>query len=135
MKKVLLDTHAMLWWWTEPGKLPAPVLNTLQSPRTEIFASAVSACELSYKHHLGKLTLPADLLDAFEEAVAAERWTPLPVSTTHCLLAGRLSSSHRDPFDRLLAAQAMTEKLALVSVDAVFTGFAGLKVFWKPRLP
>lgn len=129
----------MLWWWTEPDRLPAPVLKTLQSPQTEIFASAVSAYELAYKHHLGKLRLPTDLLDDFEEVVAAERWTPLAVSTAHSLLAGRLPSPHRDPFDRLLAAQAITEKVALVSVDPAFAGFAvaGLKIYWKasPRQP
>lgn len=128
--KLLLDTHALLWWWTEPERIPVALLEKLSAPETEILASAVSAYELTYKHRLGKLELPEDLLSGFAEALAAERWTALPVTLAHSLLAGRLTSDHRDPFDRLLAAQSLIEQAALVTVDPVFVDFEGLQTVW-----
>ncbi|CAN5907230.1 type II toxin-antitoxin system VapC family toxin [soil metagenome] len=128
--KVLLDTHAMLWWWTDPAQIPTATLALLSDPGTEILASAVSAYELAYKHQLGKLNLPTSLLTEFEEAVAAEHWTALPVNIAHSLLAGQLPLPHRDPFDRLLAAQAMLEKAVLITVDPVFATFSGLRTLW-----
>lgn len=104
--KVLLDTHAMLWWWSEPHRIPQPVLTILSDPATTILASAVSAYEMAYKHRCGKLFLPPDLLKDFSAVLQVERWTELSLTIRHSLLAGDLTSTHRDPFDRLLGAQA-----------------------------
>ncbi len=128
--KVLLDTHAMLWWWTEPDRIPRKTLKTLSSPETIVMASAVSGYELAYKHHCGKLLLPENLLENFSENLAAERWTPLPLNVEHSLLAGQITSPHRDPFDRLLAAQAILEKARLVTIDPAFHTFPDLQVLW-----
>jgi len=128
--KVLLDTHAMLWWWTAPELLSKPILKILSNPATTILASAVSAYEMAYKHHCGKLILPKGLMEDFAAVLAQERWTELPVTIEHTLLAGRLPSPHRDPFDRLLGAQAIQEKANLVTVDPAFKTFPGLPVLW-----
>ena len=129
--KLLLDTHVLLWWWAEPERLPASLLDTLSAPETEIWISAVSAYELAYKHRVGKLGLPEGLLAGFGAAVTAERWESLSVSLDQCLRAGQLAAEHRDPFDRLLAAQALVENMTLVTVDPAFAGFEGLRTLWS----
>ena len=127
--KLLLDTHVLLWWWAEPERLPASLLATLSAPETEIWISAVSAYELAYKHRLGKLGLPEGLLAGFEVAVAAERWEPLSVSLDHCLRAGQLAAEDRDPFDRLLAAHALSIGATVVTNNEFdFADVPGLKV-------
>ncbi|HRJ74188.1 MAG TPA: type II toxin-antitoxin system VapC family toxin [Terrimicrobiaceae bacterium] len=128
--KVLLDTHAMLWWWTAPERIRKKTLAVLSDPETTVFASAVSAHEMAYKHHCGKLALPDGLLKGFGDILAAERWTPLSITVEHTLLAGSLPSTHRDPFDRLLAAQATLEKARLVTMDPAFDSFSGLDILW-----
>lgn len=128
--KLLLDTHAMLWWWTDPERLPQRALNALRDARTEIFVSAVSAYEIADKNKLGKLQLPPALLDRFDTTIREERWTPLPVSLSHSLLAGRLAWEHRDPFDRLLAAQSALENAPLVTADPAFANCPGLRCLW-----
>ncbi len=128
--KLLLDTHAMLWWWSDPDRLPPQAISLLSDGANTVLASAVSAYEIAYKHQLGKLVLPARLLPDFENAVADERWTPLPISTAHGLLAGQLLSPHRDPFDRLLAAQALVEEAVLVTANPAFTTFSNLQTLW-----
>jgi len=129
--KLLLDTHALLWWWSEPERLPNPLIARLSLPETEILASAVSAYELAYKHRLGKLQLPPGLLENFAAAVTAEQWVPLPVTLEHGRHAGSLASPHRDPFDRLLAAQSMLENAPLVTMDSAFSAFPGLSTHWN----
>ena len=128
--KFLLDTHAMLWWWTDPVRIPEPVLAILSDPATTVLASAVSAYEMAYKHHCGKFSLPPKLLGDFSAVLKAERWTELPLTIEHALLAGELASPHRDPFDRLLGAQAILEKADLVSADPAFRSFQGLNIVW-----
>lgn len=127
---VLLDTHAMLWWWLEPERFPKKILRILSNPETLVLASAVSGYELAYKHHCGKLILPDGLLENFEQNLEAERWTQLPLTVEHSLMAGQIVSPHRDPFDRLLAAQAILERARLVTVDAAFQTFPGLQILW-----
>ena len=128
--KVLLDTHAMLWWLADPNRIPGSTLALLSDPATTVLASAVSAYELAYKHRCGKLALPAELLRDFPAILEAERWTALSLSIEHSLLAGELPSSHRDPFDRLLGAQAIIEKADLVTADPAFRSFESLNVVW-----
>lgn len=128
--RVLLDTHAILWWWTDPDQFRKATLAKLCRPDTEVLISSVSAFELAYKNRNGQLPLPPGLLDDFEDILREERWTPLPLSTAHSLTAGQLNSPHKDPFDRLLAAQALTEKATLVTSDPAFATFKGLKLMW-----
>jgi PIN domain nuclease of toxin-antitoxin system len=120
----------MLWWWSFPERIPQPVLTILSDPATTVLASAVSAYEMAYKHRCGKLFLPPELLKDFSAILEAERWTALSLSIEHSLLAGELPSSHRDPFDRLLSAQAIIETAGLVTADPAFRSFAGVQLVW-----
>lgn len=125
----LLDTHALFWWVYFPELLPAKVRDTLADPDAQVFASAVSAYEMSYKHHRGRWPEAGPLVNAFEEVVAAEGFDLLPLSVRHAIRAGSYGPEHRDPFDRMFAAQAVVEGLVLVSKDGWISGM-GVEVMW-----
>lgn len=115
--RLLLDTHAWLWWLADDRRLGRRARQAITNPRTEVYVSAASAWEVSIKAALGKLRpQKADL----EAEIAANGFTELPIRTRHALVAGRLPPVHQDPFDRMLAAQAQVEELAVVSTDPVF---------------
>jgi PIN domain nuclease of toxin-antitoxin system len=92
--------------------------------------SAATAWEIATKQRLGRLSLPQAILDAFETEVLNEGWTLLPIDVRAASSAGSLAWEHRDPFDRVLAAQAMNEGLRLVTRDPAFATLAGLEIFW-----
>ncbi len=114
MKRFLLDTHIFLWWLTDDAALGNKVITKIRDPRNHIFISAATAWEISIKQAFGKLEAPEDL----NAVVAEERFYPLPISLQHGQAAGRLPLHHRDPFDRMLIAQARAEDLILVTNDA-----------------
>jgi PIN domain nuclease of toxin-antitoxin system len=115
--RYLLDTHTLYWWLYFPELLPQKVQETLADPDVQAFVSAVSAYEMSYKHHRGRWPEIAALVNAFEEIVTAERFELLSLSARHASHAGGYPAEHRDPFDRMLAAQAAVEGLRIVSSD------------------
>jgi len=127
--KLLLDTHALLWWFTDDPKLSPAAREAILSEEHEIFISAASAWEISTKQRLGKLNNLPDLSDRFGELVAADGFSHLPVNYLHSLRAGGYSLAHRDPFDRMLAAQSEIEFLPLVTLDPAFALF-GTDTFW-----
>jgi PIN domain nuclease of toxin-antitoxin system len=106
------------------------VRTTLSSDRTKIFVSAATAWEIATKQRLGKLRIPTAILDAFEQEILAEGWNLLPIDTRAARIAGSLSWAHRDPFDRVLAAQAMNEGFTLVTRDPAFATLPGLRILW-----
>lgn len=122
--KLLLDTHAAIWWWCAPGRLSARALNALQDPSNEVVFSAASAFEIALKHRSGRLPLPPAVVGNLERTVLEEGWRLLPISVRHAELAGGWDAEHRDPFDRLLAAQARLENLELVTADPAFRALA-----------
>ncbi|TAM99673.1 MAG: type II toxin-antitoxin system VapC family toxin [Rhizobiaceae bacterium] len=128
--RLLLDTHALFWWLYFPEFLPAKVSGILSDPDVRVFASAVSAYEMSYKHHRGCWPEVEPLVGAFEEVVTGEGFDLLPLSATHAIRAGAYSPEHRDPFDRMLAAQAVLEGLTLVSKDGAMREM-GAEVVWR----
>jgi PIN domain nuclease of toxin-antitoxin system len=111
--RLLLDTHTLLWWLGGSSRLGSVATATIADPSAEVLVSAASAWEIGIKTALGKLQTPTDLSDQ----LAAHGFTELPVTVTHALCAGRLPLQHRDPFDRMLVAQAIVEQAALVTVD------------------
>ncbi|WP_425309636.1 type II toxin-antitoxin system VapC family toxin [Ammonicoccus fulvus] len=113
----LLDTHVFLWLLSEPDRVPQDVRDVLDDPANPLAISAVSALEVATKVRLGKLNAPG-LIDTWSQRVATMGAEPLSITTDHALLAGRLAWTHRDPFDRLLVAQAMAEGMSLVTVDS-----------------
>ncbi len=132
--RYLLDTHTLFWWLYFPELLPLKLRYALAEPEARIFASAVSAYEMSYKHHRGRWPEVEPLVGGFEDVVAAEGFDLLPLSAAHAIRAGVYGPEHRDPFDRMLAAQAAVEGLALVSKDRWMTGM-GAEVVWGSDTP
>lgn len=122
--RLLLDTHAILWWTEGNDLLSAQAHNAIAEPENEIHVSAVSAYEIAYKHQSGKLPLAERLAQAFEVEMAAERFELLAVNAAHARVAALLAIPHRDPFDRLLIAQSQVEGLVLVSNERLFDKFS-----------
>jgi len=118
--RLLLDTHALLWWLADDPALPTLARKNIASRVHTVFVSAASAWEVATKYRIGKLPQGGDLASRFDSIVAAESFESLPISSLHGIRAGLLPGPHRDPFDRMLIAQAQAEDLILVSKDKVF---------------
>lgn len=125
MSSLLLDTHVLLWALADPDSLSPPARAALESGATPAYLSAASVWEISIKRRSGKLTAPDDLV-AQAQAIGFE---PLPIGFDHAQLAGELPLHHRDPFDRMLVAQALAETLTIVTKDPQF-GAYGVKTLW-----
>ena len=119
----LLDTHALLWWLAEPERLSPVVHATLADPDQPVFISAASAWEIATQHRLGRLPTAEVLLQDGWLLMERQGFQPLPVSWSHGLRAGSYPMPHRDPFDRLLAAQAEIEQLILITLDPALAPF------------
>lgn len=111
--RFLLDTHVLVWWAEEDEALPSTVRSALADPANDVFFSAVSTAELSIKSALGKLDVAEHLLGTTPDESFAE----LPLTSRHAAVLAHLPPHHRDPFDRMLVAQALVEGLVLVTVD------------------
>ncbi len=111
--RLLLDTHAFLWWETNDAHLPETLRSAIASPRNEVLVSAVTVWEIAIKRASGKLIFG----QAVGKAIEAHGFLPLSITVEHAELAGTLPQFHRDPFDRLLVAQAQLEGLVLATVD------------------
>lgn len=118
--RLLLDTHALIWWLAGDKQLPPAARQAIADETNEVFVSAASAWEVTTKHRLGKLPGAGPLAVDFAREVRVQGFEPLPITLEHGQAAGALQSNHRDPFDRMLAAQARGEMMALVSNDSVF---------------
>ncbi len=127
--RILLDTHALLWADLEPNKLSRRARSLLESFSNEVLVSAASAWEIATKVRLGKLPQAALLAADLPERVKQLGFLPLPVTLEHGQRAGSLPSPHRDPFDRMLIAQAQAENLPLVSNERLFDA-CGIRRIW-----
>ena len=127
--RVLLDTNAVLWWFAGDPKLTVTVRDLLSSDDTVVLVSAASAWEICTKVRIGKLSTAHDLCEDFLGFVARHQFEPLAITVEHGRLAGRLPGAHKDPFDRMLAAQALIEDVPIITNDAAFMGFS-VKVVW-----
>ena len=116
--RLLLDTHCWLWIQTVPGRFPADLLDTLAAPSSQRYLSAASAWEIAIKHALGKLPLPEPPAIYVPERMRLSGFAGLAVTHAHALAVAVLPPHHRDPFDRILVAQARVEGLTLVTADA-----------------
>lgn len=126
--RFLLDTHVFLWLLGEPDNVAEDVRTELADRVNEVLVSAASAMEVATKVRLGKLEPARHLASTWSLRVRDIAAVELAVSTEHALLAGSMSWGHRDPFDRLLTAQALIENLTLVSTDAAMRGVPGLRL-------
>ncbi|MCP9861253.1 MULTISPECIES: type II toxin-antitoxin system VapC family toxin [unclassified Cyanobium] len=125
----LLDSHVLLWWWFDPERLSGAVQALLVDPSSRILVSAASVWELSLKHHQGKLPELATAMADLPGLLQADGFQPLPISLAHGLRAGGYNQPHRDPFDRVLAAQAELERLVLLTADPQLSTFP-CQTFW-----
>ena len=122
-QRLLLDTHALLWWLADPAQLSAKAHAAIAEPEHQVLVSAASAWELATKVRLGKLEIAQKLLSELPDVLASQGFELLPIQFSHGLRAGGYPQAHRDPFDRLLAAQAELEGLTLVSLDPALQAF------------
>jgi len=127
--RLLLDTHAFLWWMFADPRLPEIARRAIAVESDATFVSAATVWEIATKHRIGKLDVAAELVSDMEGAIAGQNFLGLPVSLAHAQRAGALPGPHADPFDRMLIAQAMTEDLTLVSNERPFDLY-GVKRLW-----
>ena len=118
--RLLLDTHALLWWLSDDSALPELPRKYISSRSHTIYVSAASAWEIATKFRIGKLPEGGEFASQFESILNSESFESLDISTVHAIRAGLLPGPHRDPFDRMLIAQAQAEGLAVVSNDKIF---------------
>lgn len=118
----LLDTHTLFWFDTDPARLSERSLATVRDRLNTIFVSSISAWELVIKHRLGKLPSAAPLLKSYYSSLARYGFAELSFRSHHALAEQTLSSAHKDPFDRALAAQALVEDLTLITNDPQIQG-------------
>lgn len=127
--RVLVDTHAWLWMLTEPDRLPPPCREVVGAAETEVLLSAASAWEIAVKYALGKLPLPEAPSSYVMSRIAASGCTALPVEHAHALHTSLLPHHHRDPFDRLLVAQAQILGISIVTGDRAISAY-DVGVLW-----
>ncbi len=128
--RLLLDTHTFLWWVSDDDRLPTRARRAIGHPRNEVLVSAVSGWEVAVNAQLGRIDLP-DPPDRFvPEQLHQNAFGALPVTMSHALAVSRLPNLHRDPFDRLLIAQAMIEQLSLVTGDEQIARYPQIRLTW-----
>jgi PIN domain nuclease of toxin-antitoxin system len=127
--RLLLDTHALIWWLAGDEKLGRRAREAISDEANLVVVSAASAMEVATKFRIGKLPDAALLAQDFEAIIASQGFTELGISVRHARLAGEMGIDHKDPFDRLLIAQALSEDLALVSNEARFDDFAVTRIW------
>ena len=127
--RVLLDTHAFLWWVADSRRLSEAARNAIRNEANDVFVSAVSAWEIATKHRLGRLPEADGLVGDMRGAIVGQGFTELPISITDAERSGRLPGPHRDPFDRMLIAQALGYDLVIVTNEEMFDRY-GVRRLW-----
>ena len=124
--RLLLDTHTVLWWFMDDPRLSRAAGTALDDAANQLFVSVVAGYEIVYKQQSGRLpSAPDDLSRRLQQAGVAA----LPLSLEHALAAAALPGPHRDPWDRIMMAQAQTERLTVVTADPQFSRY-GVPVLW-----
>jgi PIN domain nuclease of toxin-antitoxin system len=127
--KLLLDTHVVIWWVMNDPRLPQRIDDQIISKSNEIHVSAATPWEIAIKVRTGKLVFDAGFLDDFDNRLAGLGFRTLVMTSAHGVAAARLPGMHKDPFDRMIGAQATLEQMALVSNDAAFKTL-GIPAIW-----
>ena len=127
--RVLLDTHAFLWWVADSRRLSTTAYDTIFDVTNTVYVSAASAWEIATKHRIGKLPELDELALDIAGAIASQNFEELPVTIEHAVRAGSLPGLHLDPFDRMLIAQAISRDLLLVSNEQLFDRY-GVRRLW-----
>ena len=127
---LLLDTHALLWVLLDPERVPVETLAAVRAPETTVYVSAASAWEIAARHRLGKLEGAAAVVSGYHEHLGRLRAEELAITGQHALTAGGLQWSHRDPFDRVIVAQAVLGSLPVVTSDVALSQFPAIRTVW-----
>jgi PIN domain nuclease of toxin-antitoxin system len=127
--RLLLDTHALLWWLSDNPQLTKPATRAIANTRNTVIVSAASAWEIATRVRLGKLPTAVDLVADFVAQMEREGFQLLAVSVEHAIRGGMLPGPHKDPFDRMLIAQAQAEHLPIVSNETAFDAY-GVRRVW-----
>lgn len=129
MSRYLLDTHAVLFWWGNASKLGLEARQAIADPEAILLVSSASAWEIAIKYRLGKMGDIGDPAVQYRQLMARNGFQDLPITMADGLLAGTLPGRHGDPFDRIIAAQALANELIVITRDKEIAGF-GCKVLW-----
>lgn len=121
--RVLLDTHAVLWWSVDDGRLSETARSVIRDGRNEIVVSAASVWEIAIKSAKGRLELPSPVEQYVDDRLRRNRWSTLAIDVRHVIEAASLPEHHRDPFDRALVAQGRVEGLPILTTDAAITRY------------
>jgi PIN domain nuclease of toxin-antitoxin system len=127
--KLLLDTHALVWWLSDHPKLSEAARGHIADPANAVFVSTASAWEVATKTRIGRWPEAAVIASLFPGVIEASGFDALPITVRHAVHAGSLSAPHADPFDRMLAAQAELEDMTLITADPAFGQFHA-RVVW-----
>jgi PIN domain nuclease of toxin-antitoxin system len=127
--RLLLDTHALLWWLAGDERLSTTARAAISEELDPIFVSAASIWEIATKHRLGKLPAASAIVGDLAGVIESQGFVGLPITVRHGAAAGGLPGPHRDPFDRMLIAQALLDDLVLVSNERAF-GAYGARLLW-----
>ena len=129
MRRLLLDTHALLWWWSDDPALPAAARKAILIPDSTVFVSAASAWEIATQHRLGNYPAGRHVIEEWDGRLAQDGFRQLTIAGAHALRAGSLPHAHRDPFDRMIAAQAMAQRISVATPDPAI-GALGADTIW-----
>ncbi|MGI8657808.1 MAG: type II toxin-antitoxin system VapC family toxin [Candidatus Limnocylindria bacterium] len=121
--KLLLDTHVWIWWLTAPDRLTSEASSALSDADSRLCLSPASTWELMVKSAAGRVTVSGSVEALVEEAISASGVQPLPIEHAHALQLRRLPAHHRDPFDRMLIAQAQADQMILVTADRQLSAY------------
>ena len=124
--RLLLDTHALLWWLSDDLRLSRPARSAIADPANQLVASAAVGYEITYKQNLGRLPALPEMLP---ERLRREGIGTLPITLAHAIAAAALPGPHRDPWDRIMMAQALAEDCRVVTVDRIFSDY-GVPILW-----
>jgi PIN domain nuclease of toxin-antitoxin system len=127
--RLLLDTHALLWWLDGDRRLPIKVRRLIADSTNDVLVSAASAWEITTKARLGKLAGALEVASDVVACIAGQGFSALPISMDHAQRAGSLPGPHRDPFDRMLIAQSQAEDLPLATNETAFDAY-GIRRIW-----
>lgn len=127
--QALLDTHTLIWWLSQDSALPVSARRVIADVRNTLIVSVASAWEIAMKYNLGKLPGAGGLVSDFSAQMEREGFELLSISAGHAVRAGLLPGPHRDPFDRMLIAQAQSENMPIVSNERAFDAY-GVRRLW-----